>query len=97
MTAIDTNSHLYTKALEIAVGTFLAQYPETMTPEQVMEHLASDPEHWPSDIVAWQPFEFDIPETVYGHIENLAESIYTAFASNAYINRPAPSRCAEPA
>ena len=87
MSEIDTNSPLYLKALTIAVRHFLAFYPPEMSPAEVLHALADSPESWPENIDPWEPFEPDSPETVYEYIETLAESIFTEFASNAYINR----------
>lgn len=84
---IDPQSPLYLKAVTIAIGQFLSGTPEGMAPLDVLDALAESPEQWPEDILAWQPFEFDLPETVAEYIEQLAESIYRAFIVDAYASR----------
>lgn len=66
------------KALEYAIGTFLTEWDESLTNDELMEQL----EGGTADILVWEPFEGVSQEWLADHIETLAASLVITFGGD---------------
>ena len=81
MSVILTNDEVKSKALPIAMGTFLSSWEGTA--EEAWARLTAEETFDSSDvdyIVVWEPFESEPVDVLYNHIEELYYSIVETFS-----------------
>lgn len=87
MNAINYQSDLYKKCLDIAANNYLHSKPLHCDTSHIISMMEDSDGQWPESITPWQPFEYYNPAKVASYITELADSIYSAFYVEAYCNR----------